>query len=200
RHDPRRHRRRLEHHADRRARADARARGPQGPRRDAGVDRRDGPQGGDRPDRRLRLPRPRRRRRRRRGRRPRAPRGRDVRPPRDPLRPGAGRDRAPRRRRGARRVLPGLAGGAGAPDRGPAGGVTVFDLDGWAEIGATLGKNKVRTALTAAGVFWGVFMLIALLAVGDAFRRGVHQNMINFAPNSIYVWSQRTTLPYQGLG
>jgi putative ABC transport system permease protein len=74
----------------------------------------------------------------------------------------------------------------------------VLDLDKWQEIAATLGKNKLRTLLTALGVFWGIFMLITLLALGDSLRRGVGKEMSGFAANSIWVWGQRTSLPYKG--
>jgi putative ABC transport system permease protein len=75
----------------------------------------------------------------------------------------------------------------------------MIDLDKWQEIAATLGKNKLRTFLTALGVFWGIFMLVTLLAVGDGLNRGVKQSMSTFAPNAIYCGGRRTSLPYQGL-
>lgn len=74
----------------------------------------------------------------------------------------------------------------------------MIDLDKWQEIAATLGKNKLRTALTAAGVFWGIFMLLCLLAMGDSLSRGIAKQMSGWAPNAVWVWGQRTSLPHKG--
>lgn len=41
------------------------------------------------------------------------------------------------------------------------------DLDSYREILDTLTRNKSRSFLTGSGVFWGVFMLIALIGGGQ---------------------------------
>ena len=41
--------------------------------------------------------------------------------------------------------------------------VTIFDIENWKEIGATLARNKTRTFLTGFGIFWGTAMLAILL-------------------------------------
>ena len=74
----------------------------------------------------------------------------------------------------------------------------LFDLDSWAEVFATMRANKLRTALTAWGVFWGIFMLVVALGFGDGLRRGVNAKMEGTAANAIFVWGQRTTLPSNG--
>ena len=38
-----------------------------------------------------------------------------------------------------------------------------IDLDSYQEIIDTLTRNKSRSLLTGFGVFWGVFMLVALI-------------------------------------
>jgi putative ABC transport system permease protein len=75
-----------------------------------------------------------------------------------------------------------------------------FDLDGLHETLATLRKNKLRTLMTASGVFWGVFMLVAMLGFGRGLQDGVGRNMLGFVSNSVFVWGQRTNLPFKGFG
>jgi len=74
----------------------------------------------------------------------------------------------------------------------------MFDRDSWQEIFHTLKKNKLRTFLTAFGVFWGIFMLIIMLGSGNGLENGVRSGMGDFASNSFFVWTQRTTIPYKG--
>ena len=75
----------------------------------------------------------------------------------------------------------------------------IFDRDLWQEIMHTLKKNKLRTFMTAFGVFWGIFMLIIMLGSGAGLENGVSDGMGNFATNSVFMWSERTTIPYKGL-
>jgi putative ABC transport system permease protein len=75
----------------------------------------------------------------------------------------------------------------------------VLDWDTWQEVWATLRENKLRAFLTALGVFWGVFMLILMLGIGNGLERGVIRNLSGLTNYSVYVWPQRTTLPFKGL-
>ena len=51
----------------------------------------------------------------------------------------------------------------------------MFNRDRWNEIIEVLSSNWVRTLLTAFGVFWGIFILILLLAAGKGLENGIKQ-------------------------
>ncbi len=75
----------------------------------------------------------------------------------------------------------------------------MFDSDTWQEIASSVKAHKLRTALTAFGVFWGIFMLVMLMGIGGGLEHGVLRNFSGSAVNSLYVWGERTSLPYRGL-
>jgi putative ABC transport system permease protein len=75
----------------------------------------------------------------------------------------------------------------------------LLDFDAWQEIWSTLRKNRLRAALTACGVFWGMFMLMVLVGLGAGLERGVVRSLGGMALHSVYVWSQRTSIPFKGL-
>lgn len=75
----------------------------------------------------------------------------------------------------------------------------MFDYDKWQEIFATIRKNKLRTGLTAAGVFWGIFMLIFMMGMGDGLEKGIMKEFGGRSTNSLYVWPERTSIAYKGL-
>ena len=74
----------------------------------------------------------------------------------------------------------------------------MFDRDRWQEIWMALKKNRLRTILTAFGVFWGIFMLVIMLGSGKGLKNGAYDGMGGFATNSAFVWAQPTTMPYKG--
>jgi putative ABC transport system permease protein len=74
----------------------------------------------------------------------------------------------------------------------------MFDRDLWQEVFHILKKNKTRTILTGFGVFWGIFMLVVMLGAGKGLNNGVFYGLGDLALNSLYIWTNSTTIPYAG--
>ncbi|MEM1002257.1 MAG: ABC transporter permease, partial [Bacteroidota bacterium] len=75
----------------------------------------------------------------------------------------------------------------------------MFNRDRWSEIIEALNANKVRTFLTAFGVFWGITILVLLLALTNGLKTGVMADFGGFATNSIFMWSRGTSKAFKGL-
>ncbi|MDG1327393.1 MAG: ABC transporter permease [Flavobacteriaceae bacterium] len=75
----------------------------------------------------------------------------------------------------------------------------MLNKDRWNEILETLNANRFRTLMTAFGVFWGIMILVLLLALTNGLKNGVTKDFGDFATNSIFMWSQSTSKPYKGL-
>ena len=73
-----------------------------------------------------------------------------------------------------------------------------IDLDGLRETLYTLRQNKLRSVLTAFGVFWGVYMIIVLVGVGNGLQNGTYDSFGSLATNSVFVWARSTTKYYLG--
>jgi putative ABC transport system permease protein len=73
-------------------------------------------------------------------------------------------------------------------------------LDGLQEILFTLRQNKLRTVLTAFGVFWGIFMLVLLLGAGRGMQNGVYEDFGSDVLDFIIIWTGDTSLAYRGMG
>lgn len=71
--------------------------------------------------------------------------------------------------------------------------------DRWKEILEVLTTNWFRTLLTAFGVFWGIFILILLLAAGKGLENGIKQDFGDIATNTMFMWTRRTTRAHLGL-
>lgn len=73
-------------------------------------------------------------------------------------------------------------------------------MDALQEILYTLRQNKLRTALTAFGVFWGIFMLILLLGAGRGMQNGVYDDFGSDVLDFIVVYTSSTSVAYKGMG
>ncbi|MCH1417136.1 MAG: ABC transporter permease [Flavobacteriaceae bacterium] len=74
----------------------------------------------------------------------------------------------------------------------------IFDRDSWQEIFGSIQKNKVRTIITVIGVLWGIFIYIALSGSANGLDNGFEREFENIAMNSMFVWAQSTSIPYEG--
>ena len=71
----------------------------------------------------------------------------------------------------------------------------MFDLDNYQEIWHTITRNKSRSLLTAFGVFWGVFMLVVMVALGSGISRGIMGQLDGVAQNTSMLWPSNTSMP-----
>ncbi len=66
------------------------------------------------------------------------------------------------------------------------------------EIFEVLSRNRLRTFFTAFGVGWGIFMLVVMLGAGKGLENGVMQQFGGMAANSMFMWTQPTSMPHKG--
>ena len=74
----------------------------------------------------------------------------------------------------------------------------IFDYDTWQEIFGSIAKNKTRTVITVIGVLWGIFIYITLSGAAKGLDNGFDRAFEDMAMNSMFVWPQRTSVPYKG--
>lgn len=72
------------------------------------------------------------------------------------------------------------------------------DRDTWQEVFDSLSKNKLRSILTMVGVWWGILLLIGLLGSARGLENAFNRLFGDFATNSVFVWAQSTSKPFQG--
>ncbi len=74
----------------------------------------------------------------------------------------------------------------------------LFERDTWQEVYDSLSKNKLRSALTMVGVWWGILLLIGLLGSAKGLENSFNRLFGSFATNSVFVWGQSTSKPFKG--
>ena len=74
----------------------------------------------------------------------------------------------------------------------------IFRRDTWQEIFGSIKKNKVRTLITVIGVLWGIFIYIVLSGTAKGLDNGFEERFEDVAINSMFAWSQQTSVPYAG--
>ena len=53
--------------------------------------------------------------------------------------------------------------------------------------------------MTAFGVFWGIFMLVIMTGSGNGLGNGMSEGVMAFSSNSLFLFSEKTSVPYKGL-
>lgn len=74
----------------------------------------------------------------------------------------------------------------------------IFNRDIWQEIFGSLSKNKGRTIITVSGVLWGIFIYIALSGAAKGLDNGFEKAFESSAINSMFIWGEKTSIPYGG--
>ncbi|MDB4957681.1 MAG: hypothetical protein JWO36_5250 [Myxococcales bacterium] len=83
-------------------------------------------------------------------------------------------------------------------------GVTVaqwrdlFSFDRWTEVLITIGRNKLRTALTLISVAWGIFVLVFLLGLGRGLDNGMRHEFARDATNGVWISANKTSIAFEG--
>ncbi|HEX5060553.1 MAG TPA: hypothetical protein VFV99_14395, partial [Kofleriaceae bacterium] len=74
----------------------------------------------------------------------------------------------------------------------------LFSLDRWSEVLITIGRNKLRTALTTISVAWGIFVLVILLGLGNGLNNGAHHEFARDATNGVWITGNKTSEAFGG--
>lgn len=74
----------------------------------------------------------------------------------------------------------------------------LFDRNTWLEIFGSISKNKTRTIITMIGVLWGIFVYIGLSGAAKGMDNGFEKVFKTVSMNSMFVWGQSTSKPYDG--
>lgn len=74
----------------------------------------------------------------------------------------------------------------------------LFSIDRWQEVLVTVGRSKLRTALTMISVAWGILVLVALLGLGNGLDRGMRKEFARDATNGVWINANKTSIAYGG--
>ena len=74
----------------------------------------------------------------------------------------------------------------------------MLDRDFWTEVLQTIKGQKLRSLMTAFGVFWGLLMLMFLIGAGMGFHEGMVGQLQNIPSNTVFFISGTTSLPHEG--
>ncbi|MBX2802865.1 MAG: ABC transporter permease [Myxococcales bacterium] len=74
-----------------------------------------------------------------------------------------------------------------------------MELDRLREIGESLWRHRLRTALTALSVAWGTYVLVVLLGTGQGLQNSVAHEFRDDATNSIWMYRGESSRPFEGL-
>ncbi|HUK86082.1 MAG TPA: ABC transporter permease [Terriglobales bacterium] len=68
----------------------------------------------------------------------------------------------------------------------------------FAQVASSLLRNKLRSLLTMAGIAWGVASIVLIVAMGDGFKEGQHNNMKQLGENIVLIFPGRTEMQAGG--
>jgi hypothetical protein len=74
----------------------------------------------------------------------------------------------------------------------------LFSIDRWTEVLLTIGRNKLRTALTMISVAWGIFVLVTLLGLGRGLDAGMRKTFAKNATNGVWMSASKTSIAHGG--
>jgi MacB-like periplasmic core domain len=66
------------------------------------------------------------------------------------------------------------------------------------QVVGSLMRNKLRSILTMAGIAWGLASIVIIVAMGDGFKEGQHNNVKTLGENLAIVFGGRTELQAGG--
>jgi len=74
----------------------------------------------------------------------------------------------------------------------------LIGADTFHEVWSSISRNPRRSLLTAFGVFWGMFMLVVMLSMGQGITNGI-LDQLSFIPRNMTIsWTDVTSIPWQG--